>query len=128
MLVRGTEVAKALNVSPETVRQYAAEGRIPFVLTPGGQRRYDIADVKHALRMEKARTFDPVDAGDEIRLSDNPAEAPPIRRARGWRPAVTAAIFADAREEERARETPLRIPFIGERGSSRFIVGQGARR
>ena len=127
MLLGGTDVGKELNISAETVRQYAAEGRIPFVLTPGGQRRYDINDVKHALRMEKARTFEPVEAGDEIRLAANPSAEAQIRRAPMWQPAITASIFDDAREDERARET-MRIPFIGERGSSRFIVGQGARR
>lgn len=126
MVVGGSEIGKALNIAAETVRQYAVEGRIPFVTTPGGQRRYDLDDVKHALRMEKVQTFDPVEAGDEIRLSANPSEEAPIRRARSWRPSITAA-FDDAHEDDHGADA-LRIPFIGEPGSSRFVVGQGARR
>jgi len=48
------QLADALGVSPSTVRAYAAEGRIPARLTPGGHRRYDIAEVAAALKPEPA--------------------------------------------------------------------------
>lgn len=34
------DVADLLRVSPETIRLYARQGRIPFETTPGGHRRY----------------------------------------------------------------------------------------
>lgn len=42
------DVAEALNVKPATVRRYAIQGRIPCVTTPGGHRRYDLAEVVQA--------------------------------------------------------------------------------
>lgn len=43
------QVGAALGVSSSTVARYAREGRIPFMETPGGQRRFDIAEVHKAL-------------------------------------------------------------------------------
>jgi excisionase family DNA binding protein len=34
------EVAAILHVDPKTVSRWAASGRLPFVRTPGGHRRY----------------------------------------------------------------------------------------
>ena len=34
------EVAALFNVSPHTVYRWAREGRLPYLLTPGGRRRY----------------------------------------------------------------------------------------
>lgn len=44
-----TQLARRLGLSPSTVRAYAAEGRIPARLTPGGHRRYDPDEVALAL-------------------------------------------------------------------------------
>jgi excisionase family DNA binding protein len=119
------EVAEALNISPERLRQYAEDGRIPFVETPGGHRRYVLDDVKYALAMEKARKFDALPDGEEEPLLASTAEGPaPIRRAPRWQPMSAAAIIADADEPARDK---LQIPFIGKPGTSRFIIGQGAR-
>lgn len=43
------EVAAALGVSPATVQWHARRHRIPFDVTPGGHRRYDVAEVQAAL-------------------------------------------------------------------------------
>ena len=40
------EVAELLLVSPVTVRQWAAKGMIKALTTPGGHRRFDIAEVR----------------------------------------------------------------------------------
>lgn len=119
------EIAEALNISPETLRQYAEAGRIPCVETPGGHRRYVLEDVKHALAMEKARQFEQLAEGEEeIRLAPTSADMRPIRRVPRWHALTPAAIAADAAEP--LVEDLLRIPFIGKPGTSRFIVGQGA--
>jgi len=50
------DVARALGISRQRVRQYAAEARIPFRLTPGGHRRYDMGAVYAALaRLDRTR-------------------------------------------------------------------------
>lgn len=123
-IVMPAEAAKALRISTETLRAYAEEGRIPFVSTPGGHRRYVIEDVKHALMMERAVTIAPLEEGDQgIRLaSETPAD--PIKRAPRWRARTLAAMASDV--EADAGADVLAIPFIGKPGTSRFIVGQDA--
>jgi excisionase family DNA binding protein len=48
-LLRPAELARELQLSPVRVRQLAAQGRIPFILTPGGHRRFDLMEVRAAL-------------------------------------------------------------------------------
>lgn len=43
------QVALALHVTESTVQAYSRDGRIPFDLTPGKHRRYDVAEVRAAL-------------------------------------------------------------------------------
>lgn len=67
------DVARLLRVSPETVRQYAREGRLPFQETPGGHRRYDRAAVLRAFH----RTEVPLSVGPNT-LGEIPAGATSI--------------------------------------------------
>jgi excisionase family DNA binding protein len=39
------EVADILQVSPKTVSRWAKEGKLPFLKTLGGHRRYPAADI-----------------------------------------------------------------------------------
>lgn len=48
-------VAEALGLSRRTIRAYAAEGRIPFTVTPGGHRRFDVQAVRSALYPHRPR-------------------------------------------------------------------------
>jgi hypothetical protein len=48
-LLTTSQLARRLGLSPSTIRAYAAEGRIPARLTPGGHRRYDPDEVVLAL-------------------------------------------------------------------------------
>lgn len=48
-LLTPAEVAQAFRVDPKTVTRWAKAGRLPFVRTLGGHRRYREADVR-ALR------------------------------------------------------------------------------
>ena len=47
--LRVAEVAKAFHVSPKTVARWADEGRIPFVLTLGGHRRFPRKEIEALL-------------------------------------------------------------------------------
>ncbi len=43
------QVAHALGLRPATVQAYARNGLIPFNLTPGGHRRFNVEEVRAAL-------------------------------------------------------------------------------
>ncbi len=44
------QVADLLHVSPVTVRHWASRGKLPFVVTPGGHRRFPRAEVERLAR------------------------------------------------------------------------------
>jgi excisionase family DNA binding protein len=44
--LRTAEVADVLHVSPKTVSRWAKEGRLPFLRTLGGHRRYPEARIR----------------------------------------------------------------------------------
>jgi excisionase family DNA binding protein len=121
--MKSSDIAKALHVSEQTVRAYAREGLIPFVETPGGHRRYVLEDVRTALARAKKRNFKPLDEGEAPRLADR-APAAALRRARRPFRSSARAMIAEAHAVERERQP---IPFIGVKGSSRFVVGEGSK-
>jgi excisionase family DNA binding protein len=41
----GNQVAEILHVSPKTVARWAKEGKLPYMRTLGGHRRYDPAAI-----------------------------------------------------------------------------------
>lgn len=43
------EVARVFEVSPATVARWTREGKLPFILTPGGQRRYVREEIAHVI-------------------------------------------------------------------------------
>jgi excisionase family DNA binding protein len=44
--LRAAEVADILHVSPKTVSRWAKEGKLPFLKTLGGHRRYPEAEIR----------------------------------------------------------------------------------
>ena len=44
--LRTAQVADILQVSPKTVSRWAKEGRLPFLKTLGGHRRYPAAEIR----------------------------------------------------------------------------------
>jgi excisionase family DNA binding protein len=44
--LRAAEVAAILQVSPKTVSRWATEGKVPFLKTLGGHRRYPAAEIR----------------------------------------------------------------------------------
>jgi excisionase family DNA binding protein len=49
-LLRRSEVAEMLGVTPNTVSRWAREGRLPSVATLGGHRRYEVEVVEELLK------------------------------------------------------------------------------
>ena len=47
--LRTTQVAELLHVSPKTVSRWAQEGRLPYLRTLGGHRRYLDAEIRALL-------------------------------------------------------------------------------
>lgn len=60
--LRPSEAAKLLHVSPKTIDRWAADGRIPCIVTLGGHRRFRVDDVL-AVAEQMARPAGPVTAG-----------------------------------------------------------------
>lgn len=50
------KLAEALHVKAATVRQYARAGRVPFDVTPGGHRRFDVDEAVQAMSSENRQT------------------------------------------------------------------------
>jgi excisionase family DNA binding protein len=44
--LRAAEVADILHVSPKTVSRWAKDGKLPFLRTLGGHRRYPAAEIR----------------------------------------------------------------------------------
>lgn len=113
------DIAVVLNVTEQTVRQYARDGAIPFDVTPGGHRRFDVDAVLLAVSLQAApRRFEPLDFdSDEIRLDTNPKAAFAGDRAERLSE-VAFGTEAFDREADIEKYDP---PFLGVPGSSRFI-------
>ncbi len=48
--LRTAEVAEILHVTPKTVSRWAKEGKLPFLKTLGGHRRYPDAEIRELER------------------------------------------------------------------------------
>ena len=49
--LRPAEVADLLSVSPKTVSRWAKEGKLPFMKTLGGHRRYPEAEIRELVEV-----------------------------------------------------------------------------
>ena len=50
-LLRPREVATLFDVSVKTVGRWARDGRLPYIRTVGGHRRFPVRTVQHLLRV-----------------------------------------------------------------------------
>ncbi|MCA1834099.1 MAG: helix-turn-helix domain-containing protein [Actinobacteria bacterium] len=50
-MMRPGEVALVLQVSRRTVSDWARQGRLPFIVTPGGHRRFRARDVRRLVEV-----------------------------------------------------------------------------
>ena len=85
--LRPAEVADLLSVSPKTVTRWAKEGKLPFMQTLGGHRRYPEAEIRaHVVRRSASR---------------NPAAKAGWRRVRSHRCRTPNAKRPDGRDRSR---------------------------
>lgn len=124
-------IAAELNVTEQTVRQYASEGLIPCTRTLKGHRRFDINEVRAALRLVRPRLLEPLAAEEAAPRLSADAVHQPIRRAQRWQAQSLRAIIAEADELPVDRgvngRVVLETPFVDLPGSSRFIAGAATR-
>lgn len=73
-LMTPTEVAREFRVDPKTVTRWAKAGRLPFILTLGGHRRYPRAAVLEALGVSEEEADAEADAEPGTPSSDNTEE------------------------------------------------------
>lgn len=64
--LRTAEVADILHVSPKTISRWAKEGKLPFLKTLGGHRRYPEAEVRELADglQERPDGWEPVGGGE----------------------------------------------------------------
>jgi excisionase family DNA binding protein len=48
--IASSDVARILHVSPKTVSRWARDGRLPFIRTLGGHRRYPKVEIESLAR------------------------------------------------------------------------------
>lgn len=69
------EIASLLGLRPSTIQMYARNGRIPHDETPGGHRRFDIDEVRAALRSVPVRRYGMSEQiGSYLKWKDDVAE------------------------------------------------------
>jgi excisionase family DNA binding protein len=108
--------ARALGVSPSTLRLWASEGRVPHVRTAGGHRRFDPEALRQWLARQPARNPRPVRPVN-ARIPVAPALADALR--------ARADLVSDAVEtlvEGPAEAAYRRLPPVERRGVVRAWV------
>ncbi len=111
-----SSAARALGVSPSTLRLWASEGRVPHVRTAGGHRRFDPEALRQWLARQPARNARPPRQG-VIRISAEPELAEALRNR--------ADLVSDAVEtlvEGPAEAAYRRLPPAERRGVVRAWV------
>lgn len=98
-------LAKALNVSVQTLSRYAREGLIPFDVTPKGHRRYNTEEVVRALResQESSVSLEPLDIGGEMVFGADVAMSAQSRISQDLRATHTVPYSETPAESSRDR-------------------------
>jgi len=79
------EAADRLNVHRTTLRRWADEGQIPFMLTPGGHRRFAASDIDHmASRRHSTKRLGPVERMWANQAMERVRKQLAARRDEGW--------------------------------------------
>lgn len=98
--------AARLNVHPTTLRRWADNGEIPFMLTPGGHRRFAVADIEDfATSRSRRRALVP--------LEEVWAEKALTRTRRALAEPAPEEWFSEMTDEHRARHRQLGRQLMG---------------
>ncbi len=79
-----SEASKRLNVHPTTLRRWADDGKIPYMLTPGGHRRFASSDVVQVSARQAGRQLGPVERIWADHALERTREALSARRDDSW--------------------------------------------
>lgn len=96
--------ARALGVSPSTLRLWASDGRVPHVRTAGGHRRFDPEALRQWLARQPARTARPT-RRPNVQVKASPALAEALR-ARADRIADIVETLVEGPAEVAYRRLP----------------------
>lgn len=116
------ELAEELGLSASTIRSYASENLIPSVKTPKGHRRYDLDEVRAALRARTApanEEIPPLTPGEGPRLGKGEARA--FEVVGDWETTIDSAIL-ELDAAPAALPDKIRIPTFGIPGTRRFLT------
>jgi excisionase family DNA binding protein len=94
-------VAAALGLSAATIARHAREGRVPFSTTPGGHRRFSLAEVHSALDADARINLTPIVTSGLINVSGGVA---PGRSDAAARAVVVKAVYSGSL---RSRSRPV---------------------
>jgi excisionase family DNA binding protein len=98
--------AARLNIHPTTLRRWADNGDVPFLLTPGGHRRFAVSDIdQFAAERSQRRALVPV---EQVW-----AEKAMNRTRRALAKPVPEEWFADMTDDHRARHRQLGRQLMG---------------
>lgn len=101
------QIAADLGLAAPTVQKYAREGRVPYDVTPGGHRRFDIDEVRAAL-------YDPSPSLRDATLAPDGGlgVGPPVTYSSGAAAERdTRALVASAHDRDVAHPTALQELF-----------------
>lgn len=123
-------VADELGVTSSTISRYAREGRIPFITTPGGHRRFDLDEVRSALAPRSSIVVSLASAelpSEQVLIGDGGS---PVRSDAYKLRMVSRAVHTDSagpdhgeprtRDDSTASESSLLLVFASAR---RVLVG-----
>jgi excisionase family DNA binding protein len=66
-----SDAAAILNISPTTLRVWAQEGKVPFISTIGGHRRFKLSDINNLIAAPKVKSNSKIlIAEDDMQLGD----------------------------------------------------------
>jgi excisionase family DNA binding protein len=129
-LLTPAEVAALVFVDPKTVSRWAQSGKIPFVRTPGGHRRFRISDVQAIMPRDRSRdqlhheTVGPLLKPSGVERGDVASAADPDRAG------VTGAVaekVAIALAEKGVLDTPASVASAAETAAPAAVGARLAR-
>lgn len=120
-----TQAANRFNVHPTTLRRWANKGQIPYILTPGGHRRFAESSVESFLSQTQVNTVLPSEKWADTALTHTREEIT-HQSATGW----MAAINEESRLQYRELGQELMgmvLQFISGNGNDEHMLMEAAK-